>query len=259
MTHKEAPIFELRGSQVDALLFIPKTNDLAVIRAELTQRFESAPDFFSNDAVALDMRRLEDGQSLSLQELAALLKEFGMQPIGVVGHAAQQAWMQESGLTILENHERRVERSSKVLGTAEQEQTVAHAAAETFPADADNQDQPVPTNVSQMATRIDKPLRSGQRVYAPGDLLVLELVSHGAEIIAEGNIYVYAPLRGRALAGVRGNTEARIFCTCLEAELISVAGIYRTTDHPLPDDVLGKPAQIRLIDEKLVIEPLRLK
>ncbi|WP_424194846.1 septum site-determining protein MinC [Ampullimonas aquatilis] len=255
MTHKEAPIFELRGSQVDALLFIPKTNDLAVIRAELTQRFESAPDFFSNDAVALDMRRLEDGQSLSLQELAALLKEFGMQPIGVVGHAAQQVWMQESGLTILENHERRVERSGKVLDTAEEEQTVAHTEAETFSAD----NQAVPANVLQMATRIDKPLRSGQRVYAPGDLLVLELVSHGAEIIAEGNIYVYAPLRGRALAGVRGNTEARIFCTCLEAELISVAGIYRTTDNPLPDDVLGKPAQIRLIDEKLVIEPLRLK
>lgn len=257
MTHKEAPIFELRGSQVDALLFIPKTNDLAAIRAELTQRFESAPDFFSNDAVALDVRRLEDGQSLPLQDLAALLKEFGMQPIGVVGHASQQIWMQESGLTILENHERRAERPGRVQDAAETEQVSAHDGSAISTVDT-NHSAATP-NVAQMATRIDKPLRSGQRVYAPGDLLVLELVSHGAEIIAEGNIYVYAPLRGRALAGVRGNTDARIFCTCLEAELISVAGIYRTTDNPLPEDVLGKPAQIRLIDEKLVIEPLRLK
>ena len=105
---------------------------------------------------------------------------------------------------------------------------------------------------------IDRPLRSGQRIYAKGDLVVLGLVSNGAEIIAEGNIHVYAPLRGRALAGVHGNHDARIFCTCLEAELISIAGIYRTTEVPLTADVAGKPVQIRLDDEKLLIEPLRL-
>ena len=106
---------------------------------------------------------------------------------------------------------------------------------------------------------VDKPLRSGQRIYAKGDLVVLGLVSYGAEVIAEGNIHIYAPLRGRALAGVHGNHDARIFCTCLEAELISIAGIYRTTENPLPADVHGKPVQIRLDDdEKLLIEPLRL-
>jgi septum site-determining protein MinC len=105
---------------------------------------------------------------------------------------------------------------------------------------------------------VDKPLRSGQQVYAKGDLVVLDLVSYGAEVIAEGNIYIYAPLRGRALAGVHGNHDARIFCTCVEAELISIAGIYRTTENPLPPDVQGKPVQIRLEEEKLMIEPLRL-
>jgi len=105
---------------------------------------------------------------------------------------------------------------------------------------------------------IDKPLRSGQQIYAKGDLVVLDLVSYGAEVIAEGNIYIYAPLRGRALAGVHGNHDARIFCTCLEPELISIAGIYRTTENPLPPDVQGKPVQIRLEEEKLMIEPLRL-
>ncbi|KZS00977.1 Uncharacterized protein APZ42_002511 [Daphnia magna] len=106
---------------------------------------------------------------------------------------------------------------------------------------------------------IDKPLRSGQRIYAKGgDLVVLALVNHGAEVIADGHIHVYAPLRGKAIAGARGNTEARIFAASMEAELISIAGIYRTTENPLPDTVQGKPAQIRLEGEKLVMEALKL-
>ena len=70
------------------------------------------------------------------------------------------------------------------------------------------------------------------------------------------NIHVYAPLRGRALAGARGNIDARIFATCMQPQLVSIAGIYRTTDTELPADVLGKPAMVRLAGEKLLIEPL---
>ena len=88
------------------------------------------------------------------------------------------------------------------------------------------------------------------------DLVVLAMVSFGAEVIADGNIHVYAPLRGRAIAGARGNTDARIFCTCMEPQLVSIAGIYRTTETELPDSVRGKPAQVRLDGEKLIIEPL---
>jgi len=104
---------------------------------------------------------------------------------------------------------------------------------------------------------IDKPLRSGQQVYARGgDLVVLAVVNFGAEVIADGSIHVYAPLRGKAIAGARGNTAARIFSTCMEPELISIAGTYRTTEHPLPAEVIGQPAQIRLEGERLVYEPL---
>ena len=100
-------------------------------------------------------------------------------------------------------------------------------------------------------------LSSGQQVYARGsDLVVLAMVSFGAEVIADGNIHVYAPLRGRAIAGARGDTSARIFSTCLEPQLVSVAGIYRTTETELPADVRGNPAQVRLDGEKLLIEPL---
>ena len=108
---------------------------------------------------------------------------------------------------------------------------------------------------------IDKPLRSGQQVYARGrDLVVMAMVNPGAEVIADGHIHVYAPLRGKAIAGARGNAEARIFALSMDPELISIAGIYRTSDTPLPASVLGKAAQVRLVPgpdgEKLVIEPL---
>ena len=103
-------------------------------------------------------------------------------------------------------------------------------------------------------------MRSGQQVYARGrDLVLLAMVNPGAEVIADGHIHVYAPLRGRAIAGARGNTEARIFSTCLEPQLVSIAGIYRTSETALPDTVRGKPAQIRLAGDeldKLLIEPL---
>jgi septum site-determining protein MinC len=108
---------------------------------------------------------------------------------------------------------------------------------------------------------IDKPLRSGQKIYARGaDLVILAMVNQGAEVVADGNIHVYAPLRGKAMAGASGNIHARIFSTCLEPELISIAGIYRTSEKPLADDVRGKAAQVRLSNDgqdKLLIEALK--
>ena len=86
---------------------------------------------------------------------------------------------------------------------------------------------------------------------------MLAVVSFGAEVIADGNIHVYAPLRGRAIAGARGDVNARIYCTCLEPQLVSIAGIYRTTETPLAADVLGQAALVRLDGEKIIVEPLK--
>ncbi|NDC61183.1 MAG: septum site-determining protein MinC [Betaproteobacteria bacterium] len=109
----------------------------------------------------------------------------------------------------------------------------------------------------QGALLIDKPLRSGQQVYARGrDLVVLAMVNPGAEVMADGHIHVYAPLRGKAIAGAKGDTGARIFATSLEAELLSIAGVYRTSDAPLPKDVAGKPAHVWLADDKLLMQAL---
>ena len=118
------------------------------------------------------------------------------------------------------------------------------APAQAQPAEAERTAAPEP---AQDALVVDKPLRSGQQVYARGrDLVLLSMVNPGAEVIADGHIHVYAPLRGKAIAGARGNSAARIFTLCLEAELISIAGVYRTSDVPLPADVLGRPTQVRL-------------
>jgi len=120
---------------------------------------------------------------------------------------------------------------------------------------------PAPEPELLPALIVDKPLRSGQQVYARGrDLVVLAMVNPGAEVIADGHIHVFAPLRGKAIAGARGYTDARIFAASLEAELISIAGVYRTSDKPLPANVQGRPAQVRLQagpdGEKLVLEPI---
>lgn len=97
---------------------------------------------------------------------------------------------------------------------------------------------------------IDRPLRSGQQVYARGgDLIILAAVNPGAEVIADGNIHIYAPLRGRALAGARGNAEARILTTVFAAELVSIAGIYRTFEDGVPEHLANKPVQVKLVAE----------
>jgi septum site-determining protein MinC len=268
------------------------------MRAELTKRFEATPEFFANDVVAIDVRRLADGEQVPLADIAKLLESVRMRPVGVVAQPGQHGWASEGGLPLLEARDRRgangnakgaveevdvadvtnaaeAAEAANAVGTAATAVTATQSAADAVqPVQADifsSVDSDLPTEAAATAvaengraTRpepalvIDRPLRSGQRIYAKGDLIVLGLVSNGAEVIAEGNIHIYAPLRGRALAGVHGNHDARIFCTCLEAELISIAGIYRTTENPLPADVLGKPVQIRLDEEKLLIESLRL-
>ncbi len=110
---------------------------------------------------------------------------------------------------------------------------------------------------------LDKPLRSGQRFYAKGcDLIVTAMVSAGAEVIADGNIHVYAPLRGRALAGASGDKSARIFTTSLEAELVSVAGLYRTFEAGVPADLARQPATVSLSGDgepRLTVAPLALR
>jgi septum site-determining protein MinC len=109
--------------------------------------------------------------------------------------------------------------------------------------------------VPQATKVITKPIRSGQQVYAEGDLIILNQVSAGAEVLADGNIHVYGALRGRALAGVKGDADARIFCKSMEAELVSIAGNFMLSDA-LQNIVWKDSAQVLLVDDSLEIVPL---
>ncbi len=260
MSLNKSPFFELRSGSVDTLLFVVKTTDLDALKSELTRRFEATPEFFSGDVVAIDVRRLGKDERVPLADIASLLNSVRMRALGVVAAPHQTGWAADGGLPLLEARDRRAgqPKSEQTEQPARNEQSQSSQSAEPTAQPKPAADVPARPTAGVQTRIIDKPLRSGQQVYAKGDLIVLGLVSYGAEVIAEGNIHIYAPLRGRALAGVHGNHDARIFCTCLEPELISIAGIYRTTENPLPADVVGKSMQIRLVEEKLIIEPLRL-
>src|SRR5690606_28414593 len=169
-----------------------------------------------------------------------------LRPVAVnVAGEAQRAAAQAAGLPLADAP--LLTRQGKA---AEPSASAAPAAAAPPP--------PVP---APGALVIDKPLRSGQQVYARGgDLVVMAMVNPGAEVIADGHIHVYAPLRGKAMAGARGNAQARIFALAMAPELISIAGVYRTSEVPLPDALQGKPAQVRLLSnaegDRLVIDAL---
>ncbi|MET3446475.1 septum site-determining protein MinC [Ralstonia sp. 1138] len=264
MSQKKAPLFEIRSGTVDALLLSPRTADMDALAAELTRRFADTPEFFSNDVIAIDVRRLAADERLPIDRLVETLTALRARAIGVVASPEQAEWAQAFGLPLLDSHGRRPRGGNDAKDADSKDAQDApdapeHAQAAEAPASTPAIPAADAVAMQPGTMIVDRPLRSGQRIYARGDLVVLDLVSDGAEVIAEGNIYVYASLRGRALAGVKGNLDARIFCTCLEPQLISIAGIYRTGETPWPDAYASKPAQVRLADNTLVFEPLRMK
>jgi len=232
--------FEIKSANLPLVSLLLKSTDLAALADELKTRFGDVPQFFDNDPLVLDLSPLGGEGEVDFSELMHLLRGYRVMPVAVKGGSEEQ--MQQGVL--------------KGLAVAN-ELRVVHPAAAT--PDQVRGDKPIEkTAPPTTALVVDKPLRSGQQVYARGrDLVVMSMVNPGAEVIADGNIHVYAPLRGKAVAGAKGNTEARIFSMALEAQLLSIAGVYRTSEIALPAEILGKPAQVRLEgggDGKLVME-----
>lgn len=249
------PIFDLKSANLDVVALVLKSADLAELQRELQARLGDTPNFFSNDPVLVDLSAVADAppDAIDFVALNSLLREYRMAPLAVRGGSVDQH-AAASAAGLVEASEEVAAVDSPRLSAAEP--PLVHEVVREVIREVEVVRE-VPTPAPTMV--IDKPLRSGQQVYAKGgDLVVLAVVNFGAELIADGSIHVYAPLRGKAIAGAKGNTEARIFSTCFEPELIAIAGTYRTAENPLPDDVRGKPAQIRLEGDKLVMEPLKL-
>jgi len=283
--------FELKSASLSLLSLLLKTADLDELALQLQARLGDTPEVFGHEPLLIDLSQLPQAQAQALAEtaptpspdeaptqlsldgaldgapgaelpgradldlaaLVALLRRHRMTPVAV--HGASPGELQQAlalGLAEAPEPDAPAAPRARTAESAPQVQEVVREVIREVVREVPVPAESVPTLV------IDKPLRSGQRIYAKGgDLVVLALVNHGAEVIADGHIHVYAPLRGKAIAGARGNTAARIFAASMEAELISIAGIYRTTENPLPETVQGKPAQIRLEGEKLVMEALK--
>jgi septum site-determining protein MinC len=240
--------FEIKSAQLPLVALMVKSSDWVGLAKDVCRQYGTAgenPDFFENDPVVLDFSSL--ARDTELGDTGALLKALRscrLVPLAFRGTSPSlTAALLEAGL---------VQAPQEMVKPGKLVEKKSAPLAE-----------PVFREVPGPATMvIDKPVRSGQKIYARGaDLVVLAMVNQGAEVVADGNIHVYAPLRGKAMAGARGNASARIFSLCLEPELISIAGVYRTSENPLPADVTGKPAQVRLSSEdgqdKLFFEPLK--
>ncbi|QHI98906.1 septum site-determining protein MinC [Xylophilus rhododendri] len=228
--------FDLKSATLPLISVVLRTADAAALAHEVERRLAEQADFFDHDPVLIDLAQLPPGSDIDFAALVRSLRRLRVQPVGVRGARADQL------------------DAARAAGLTEAPDIPAPRAAAPAAAVAP----PPPAVPSAMPTMVvERPLRSGQQVYARNaDLIVMAAVSNGAEVIADGNVHVYAPLRGKAIAGARGNTAARIFATCMQPELVSIAGIYRTAETPLPEGILGRAAKISLVGEKLVIESL---
>lgn len=236
---KTGDCFQLKSDFL-ALTVVKLTSvDIEALRAQLDETIEKAPKYFSNSPVILDVQAVaRDAENLNLAEMIAVLREKKILPVGIRGLKPSQAELAHAhGLAYLKS----------TASIIENVRPIAPPAPKATPT-------PAPPAL-QPAKIITKPIRAGATVYAPGsDLIILSAVNAGAECIADGNIHIYGPLRGRALAGAKGNTQARIFCRSLEAELISIAGHYLVKEDIQSPKTDLPTLQIYLKDKTLIIE-----
>ncbi|MCK4492712.1 MAG: septum site-determining protein MinC [Methylococcales bacterium] len=229
-------MLEFKNSTFNILVLILKSSNLAEIKSTIQEKIAQAPDFFKHSPLIVDLESLET-EFIDVNILIGVLRQLHFLPIGIhAGTDYQHEIAARIGIPIL---------SVKLLDDVKIEITGSTEMV--------NHEVSVDTTSIQ-SKLITHPVRSGQRVYSQGDLVILAPVSAGAEVIAEGSIHIYASLRGRALAGVQGRAESRIFCSSLQAELISIAGNYRVCDDL--DDISNKLVQVFLHENALIIQEL---
>ena len=246
----DKPAFEIKGASFTLLVMHLHSADLSETLALIESHMAGKPDFFNHDPVVIDLTSIRDSEHLpDIAQIAQALQRYKLLLVGVCnGSPAQMQATQTLGFGLfnspasaLSMKERKTSAKPAVSPSADQPAAAAQAS-------------PVPARASKIITT---PVRTGQQVYAQGgDLIVLAPVSAGAEVLADGNIHVYASLRGRALAGAKGDTSARIFIRSMQAELVSIAGTYRVINEQLLQQTRGKSVQVFLKGEQLVIDVL---
>jgi septum site-determining protein MinC len=243
------PCYEIKSADLSLVAFLLKTTDISEVSRALNLQMSESPGFFDQDPVIIDVSGLnvQNIDTIDLKRLMSVLRDHAMFPLAIKG-APPELLQLAKGVGLVDASDARIRRFT----------ALAEAPSPPTP----NVEQIAPKSIPLGAMRIDKPIRSGQQVYAKGrDLIVMGMVNPGAEVIADGHIHVYGTLRGKAIAGARGNGDAKIFAQVMEPELISIAGVYRTSENLLSNDVLGKAAQVSLQSgpdgDKLLITPLK--
>lgn len=284
---------ELKGSMYTFLSLKLHSNDVNSVAEALADKVQQAPGFFANTPIVVDLTEIEDQPGTDAKALLEIIRQHKLIPVVVSLRDKDSAVASTIDIPLVEAGSKKAVREKTKVETESPRSVSEPAAVSASEPEnaqmADDNDEPSvdpaageaanntgdgtkhdstgsPADLALAVTEVEyiakspklvtKPVRSGQQVYARDtDLVVIGGVGPGAEIIADNNIHVYGPLRGRALCGVAGNTEARIFCRSLEAELVSVAGNYKVLEQ-IPEELRGKPAQIWYQNDKLMIEPL---
>lgn len=220
--------FQLKADFFPMTVLNLQSIDITSIAAQLTEIQTTAPNYFNDAPVVIDVSTIQAQQSLDLQQLHDTLTQFNMKPIGIRGldkKLAKQA--QGTGLALLSEAAKTKQASQKSAPKSTQAKTKV----------------------------ITKPIRAGTQIYAKDtDLIIMAAVNAGAECIADGNIHIYGPLRGRAMAGASGNINSHIFCKKLDAELISIAGRYLVKDNIKLPKTKQPMLHIFVQDDQLTIE-----
>jgi len=235
--------FELKGEMSLLSVLLLSVTDMGEIQTDLDEKRRDAHQFLDRSPVIVDCQVIsEQAVELDFVQLRKIIVETGLIPVGI------------------RNLPEELENNASDAGWALLRQGSSRVKATTLPdkvepagdAEAAGDD----TGFVQRLKVVKRPVRSGQQIYCPdGDIVVMQQTSAGSELLAGGSVHVYGALRGRVLAGVQGDKEARIFCQHLEAELLSIAGRYRLLDD-IEEHLKGQAVMIYLDGEKLKITPI---
>ncbi|HWM65224.1 MAG TPA: septum site-determining protein MinC [Steroidobacteraceae bacterium] len=232
---------EVRFGQVGILQVRLHTTDPGSIVDELTGKTATAPHFFERTPVCLDLSSLPKmPPAEEIRSVIEVIRRAGMMTVGLAhGGTAVDELATDLELPVIHH----VRASTKTA-------PIVQAAPASAPAAAPPE-VPAPEPGALPALLQHQPVRSGQRVYARNrDLIVLTPVAAGAEVMADGCVHIYGPLRGRVMAGAHGDTDARVFCQAFHAELVSIAGVFRVFET-IPPELAGMPVQAWLAGDDL--------
>ena len=230
----KSSVFDLKGEMSLLNVLLLHATNIDTIANAIQEKDEAAWQVLERSPVIVDCQQIADEpefEAMDFERLKALIQETGLIPVGIRNLGEEGAAAAgKAGWAVLRpgrSQTRTPPVKNKPVSAAEE-------------------------SVQRLIT-VDRPVRSGQQIYCPdGDIVVLQQTSAGSELLAGGSVHVYGALRGRVLAGVQGNTEARIFCQQLEAELVAIAGRYKLLDE-MEENFKGQAVMVCLEDEKLKI------